>query len=322
MSRPIFSVFGATGTQGTRSTHLRFQTHSAESYYNAGSSVINAILTDGTFQARAITRNPTSSAAQALVKRGVDVVQGDTCADFQTLLDALQGSKVVFLVTVLVAFGATVDEKTQGINVVEAAKKAGVEFLVFSSLPSVVEVSQGKYKGVVHYDHKAQVEQYLKTAGLAHASVLAGSFLENLWTFGALKKAEPGYELSVPYPPGAKEIFTWGGRDVGVVALALAKAYASGNNTIVGKSYPIVNAWTTYTQFVKLIEQKLGVPVKFVQTPPSGVQSIDEMYAAHEEYEGLLGGTSIPSPDLVALGVQLGTLEEFLEEEVKTRFSA
>ncbi|CAK5277068.1 unnamed protein product [Mycena citricolor] len=302
MSRPVFSVFGATGTQG--------------------SSVINAILADGSFQARAITRNPASSATQALVKRGVEVVQGDTCADVHTLTQALRGSKAVFLVTVLVAFGASVDEKTQGINAIEAAKKEGVEFLVFSSLPSVIEVSKGKYNGVVHYDHKAEVEKHLKTAGLAHASILTGTFLDNLWTYNSLKKTESGYVLSASYPSDVKEIFTWSGRDVGVVSLALTKAYSSGNTSIVGKLYPIVNAWTTFSHFSKLIEEALGAPVKFIQAPPTGVQSLDEMFAAHEEYEGLLGGTPIPNPDFVGLGVQLGTLEQFLEEEVKTRFAA
>ncbi|CAK5278715.1 unnamed protein product [Mycena citricolor] len=302
MSHPIFSVFGATGTQG--------------------SSVINAILADGNFQARAITRDPASSAAQALLKRGVDIVKGDTCADADTLVDALRGSKAVFLVTVPAVFGAAADEKTQGINVIEAAKKAGVEFLVFSSLPSIIDASKGKYTAVAHYDHKAEVEQYLKTTGLAHASILTGSFLDNFWTYGALKKTETGYELSVSYPPAAKETFTWVGRDVGIVSLALAKAYVSGNTSVVGKSYPIVNVSTSFSHLSELIEKKLGVPVKYVQSPPSGLKSIDEMFAAHEEHEGFLGGTPIPNPDLVALGVQLGTLEQFLDVEVKTRFGA
>lgn len=40
-------------------------------------------------------------------------------------------------------------------------------------------------------------------------------------------------------------------------------------------------------------------------------------FAAHAEYDGLYTATPVPNPDLVALG---GTIDEFLESEVKPRF--
>lgn len=44
-------------------------------------------------------------------------------------------------------------------------------------------------------------------------------------------------------------------------------------------------------------------------------------YAALAEYSGLYTATPVPNPDLAALGVKFGTVEEFLETEVKPRFA-
>jgi hypothetical protein len=43
-------------------------------------------------------------------------------------------------------------------------------------------------------------------------------------------------------------------------------------------------------------------------------------FLAHAEYSGLYGTTPVPNPELVALGVKFGTVEEFMETELKPRF--
>lgn len=57
MSKPIAVIIGATGGQG--------------------GSVVESFLKDGTYQVRGVTRNVNSENAQALAKRGVEVVTGD-----------------------------------------------------------------------------------------------------------------------------------------------------------------------------------------------------------------------------------------------------
>lgn len=57
MSKPIAVIIGATGGQG--------------------GSVVDTFLADGTYQVRGITRNVNSANAQALHKRGVEVVSAD-----------------------------------------------------------------------------------------------------------------------------------------------------------------------------------------------------------------------------------------------------
>ncbi|KAJ7160621.1 hypothetical protein C8R43DRAFT_1124085 [Mycena crocata] len=305
-SSRIVSVFGATGRQG--------------------GSVIRAILKDGTFTPRAITRNPEAEGAQSLKALGVEVVKGDTL-DKASLVSALRGSEGVFGVTVAIlpleAEGEGPNEVMQGKNMVDAAKAAGVKFFVFSSLPSLFKRSNGKYKNALQYDQKADVEEYLKTSGLANASIHLGFFLENFWKFGFLKKTPTGFVLGIPNTEiTVRQDFTWAERDVGTVVLALLKNYTDASKGISGKTYPIVNAYLPYTELVERIGNALGEKVTFarVKPPGGGMIHANEMWEAQTEYNGILSQTPFPNPDLVALGVNLATLEDFLEAEIKPRF--
>lgn len=56
---------------------------------------MNAILRDKEFIPRAITRNPSSDAAQALAARGVEVVTGDMW-EKESIRKALTGCEAVF----------------------------------------------------------------------------------------------------------------------------------------------------------------------------------------------------------------------------------
>lgn len=63
-----------------------------------GSSVVKALLADGTFTPRAVTRNPSSEKALKLKQLGVEVVQGDLW-DVPSLKNAMSGAEGVFGVT-------------------------------------------------------------------------------------------------------------------------------------------------------------------------------------------------------------------------------
>ncbi|KAJ7160250.1 hypothetical protein C8R46DRAFT_1038537 [Mycena filopes] len=303
-SSRIVSVFGATGTQG--------------------SALVRALLKDATFTPRAISRNPDSEAALKLKAQGIQVVKGDSL-DKSSLVNALRGSEAVFSVTVpifpLKAEGEGPNEIVTGMNILDAAKEVGVKFFIYSSLPSISKISAGKYKNVLLYDQKAVVEERLRASGLANASIHVGGFLENYWKFGLLKKTATGFDVAVPnYSATDRQAFTWIERDVPTVVLALLKNYTDPSKGISGKTYPIVNATMPYAELAAMTGKALGVEVTFTSAPPKGMPPMDEMYSAHAEYSGLYTATPIPNPDLVALGVELGTIEEFLETEVKPRF--
>jgi uncharacterized protein YbjT (DUF2867 family) len=60
-----------------------------------GSSVLKAVLADGTFTPRAITRNPESDAAKKLSAQGIEVVKGDLF-NKESIIKAINGSQAVF----------------------------------------------------------------------------------------------------------------------------------------------------------------------------------------------------------------------------------
>ncbi|KAJ6585537.1 hypothetical protein B0H19DRAFT_1109978 [Mycena capillaripes] len=303
-SSRIVSVFGATGLQG--------------------SAVVRALLKDGTFTPRAIARNPDSEPALKLKELGVEVVKGDPL-DKASLAGVLRGSEAVFAFTApifpLKGDGEGPNEIAQGKNMVDAAKEASVKFFIFTSTPSIAKLSGGKYKNVIHYEQKAVVEDYLRASGLANASLHLGGFLENYWKFGNLKKTETGFDIAIPnFSTTDRQAFTWVEREVPAAVLALLKNYTDPSKAISGKVYPIVNANIPYSELAALTGKALGVEVTFTTAPPTGMVPMDEMFQAHAEYSGLYTATPVPNPDLVALGVKFGTIQEFLETEVKPRF--
>ena len=91
----IATVFLATGLQGMyracfRACGLHLMT-------SPGSSVIRALLKDGTFTPRAVTRDATSDAAQALLKQGCEVVEVQL-DNKESVKKAVTGAEVVALV--------------------------------------------------------------------------------------------------------------------------------------------------------------------------------------------------------------------------------
>ncbi|KAJ7210681.1 hypothetical protein B0H12DRAFT_408378 [Mycena haematopus] len=299
----IVSVFGATGLQG--------------------GALVEALLKDGTFVPRAISRDPESEASKRLKARGVQVVQGDTL-DKAGLVTALQGSEAVFAVTVPVFFLPDMEGKgelIQGRNIVDAAEEVGVKFFIWSSLPSVSKISGGKYRNVVQYDEKEAVREYLESSGMMHASLLLPGFLENLYSRPLMKKTDNGYDIAFPILKATDlNSYAWISRDVPAAAIALLNNYTNPAKHINGKTYPVVSVTISCAELAEMAGKVLGAKVTYTTLPPMGLAPMDEMFMATAEYSGLYTATPIPNPDLVALGIKLSTVEEFMEIELKPRF--
>ncbi len=63
-----------------------------------GGGVVDALIKDGSFNVRGVTRNADSAKAKALAARGVEVVQANQ-HDPDSVKDAVSGAYGVFLVT-------------------------------------------------------------------------------------------------------------------------------------------------------------------------------------------------------------------------------
>ncbi|KAJ7676843.1 hypothetical protein DFH06DRAFT_1266236 [Mycena polygramma] len=214
---PTIAIFGATGTQG--------------------SSVLEAVLADGKYTPRAVTRSLDTDASKALIARGVEVVVGD-------LWDKDE-----------VVFGVRKGEITQGKNLVDAAKQVGVKFFIWSSLPNVTKESNGLYKN-----------NYLKASGVPYAVLLTGWFLENLWKFGFLKKTATEYTIPISkYGPEDTQAATWVAHDLGAAAVALLTHYPDASKGVLRKSYPVISARFTYPELAAAIAAaKIGM---YTSTP-------------------------------------------------------
>jgi len=163
MASKLVVVFGATGNQG--------------------GSVIEAILRDpkasSKFKLRGVTRDTSKPASQSLAAKGVEMVAADL-SDKSSLSEAIRGAYAVFAVT---NYWDSMDadvETSQGKNLADVAKDADVQHFVWSTLPNVTKLTEGKLSKVYHFDSKAKVEDHIKSIGLPATFFLPGFYMSNI----------------------------------------------------------------------------------------------------------------------------------------------
>ena len=78
-------------------------------------------------------------------------------------------------------------EETQSKNIADAAKAAGA-FLIWSTLPSILEMSNGKLTKAALYEGKAAVDKYTKELGIPCAYFFPAPYMDLFKSFYAPKK--------------------------------------------------------------------------------------------------------------------------------------
>ncbi|PVF95815.1 NAD(P)-binding protein [Serendipita vermifera] len=222
-TKPIIVVFTATG--------------------KTGGGMIDAILEDGTFTARAVTRNPESEAAKAIAAKGVEVVKADL-DEPATLEAAIKGAYGVFGVTDF--WTSFHGEVQQGKNIVDAAKKAEVKHFVWVTLD---------HSGVPHWDTKAEVDDYLKDSGIPRTSLYTSWFAENIGSPFFPIKRQPSGELllDLTYKTDGQLGAIYAG-DIGKWGLVAFKD----PKTWVGKDMKVITEWITPREIAQIVEEELG----------------------------------------------------------------
>ncbi|EHA49387.1 hypothetical protein MCOR27_001382 [Pyricularia oryzae] len=194
-SKKIITVFGATGKQG--------------------GSIVEKFISDPKLKdewaVRGVTRDVSKDSAKALASRGVEVVSADM-DDKESVFKAVAGSHTVFSVTNYWEKLSKDGETQQGKNIADAAKEAGVQHFIWSTLINVTNVSKGKLTKVYHFDSKAEVDAYVRSLGIPTTFFLAGFYLsnfeapmwfrqtgpDNAWTFsmpGPITSPVPLYDV-------------------------------------------------------------------------------------------------------------------------------
>jgi uncharacterized protein YbjT (DUF2867 family) len=259
-NQKLIAVVGATGHQG--------------------GAVVRALQASGQFKVRALTRNP-----EKHPKLGDEVV----LADFnrpETLKAAFASTHGVFLVTN--AWEAGADEPKQAIAAVNAAKQAGVQHLIWSTLPNVETISSGKID-VPHFTAKAQVERAVSDAGFAyHTFVIAPFYYQNLQGAMAPQKlADGALGWTLPLDPERRVIHMGDITELGrIVAGAFAQPQLAGR----GEHLPLVGDFLSFNEVLTTLNRQ-GHKFSFKQVPREvfagwfpGAADIAAMLAYFEAY--------------------------------------
>jgi (4-alkanoyl-5-oxo-2,5-dihydrofuran-3-yl)methyl phosphate reductase len=167
--------------------------------------------------------------------------------DLETLVPALRAVEKVFLVTY---------ETQQDINILETAKRAGVQQIVKLS---TFEATEHKIKvGQWHYER----EELIRASGLDWTFLRPGMFMSNAIEWWAESIKGQG---SVFFPGGKKgRVAPIDPRDI--ASVAACSLTQPGHN---GKAYELTGPeLLTIGEMVQVISQVLGKPIQYRDIPP------------------------------------------------------
>lgn len=259
MSIPTIAVFGATGAQG--------------------GSVVRYLKNSGKYNVRALTRSPNKYEGPA-----DDAVAADLDNE-QSLSEALEGVYGVFVVTNFWQEGT--DEIAQAKAAVNAAKNAGVEHFVWSSLPNVEEISKGKWE-VPHFTNKARIDSIVRSTGFPlHTIVQPSFYFENL--IGNMAASDLGNGANgwaIPIDPKAKVIHMGAINEIG----NLVESVFSNPDQSNGKTLSMAGGLYSFSDVVDAFNQT-GEQYSAVQVPQDvyanffpGAAEIGQMLGYFEDH--------------------------------------
>jgi len=268
-----------------------------------GGAVIRHMLPKG-WKLRALTRNPASHTAKELARQGVEVVQADL-ENPGSLEAACRGIYGVYSVQDFWSVGAK-REIQQGKNLADAAKRAGVQHFVYSSVGGAE-----RNTGIPHWESKWEIEKHIRQLALPVTIFRPASFME---TYHILE-VEVGIlkgKLADPIR-GDKPYQTIATDNIGAfVALAFERP-----KDFLGLELEIAGSELTNLEAAKVFSRVLGKRVKFRKLPLPVVRLVlgKEFYAMfrwfnEEGYEADIAGLHRRYPE-----IHLHTLEEWLREE-------
>ncbi|MFH7017302.1 NmrA/HSCARG family protein [Flavobacterium sp. FlaQc-47] len=290
MEKKTIVVIGATGAQGK--------------------GIVNALEKEGSFNVRAITRNPEKYSGNAN-----EAVYADL-TDLQSLKNAFKNAYGVFAVT---NFWEGADEIAQGKNAIEAAKQTGVQHFIWSTLPDVDIISKGSFE-VPHFTLKAKVDNLVKSAGFKYSTFVQPPFYYQNFVgmLGPQPKQDGTTGWTFPIDPTKKAIHMSDINDLGkVVAGAFLQPEKAGNGSYLSLA-------TDLYSFNDIIEayKSNGKEYSFSQVPAEvfatffdGAKELAEMFGYFEKHT-YMGPDSVSQIEMakeIAVG-EFVPLEQWLSK--------
>jgi len=167
--------------------------------------------------------------------------------DRAAMTKALAGAKRVFIVT-----GHNPSSAAQQINVIDAAKAAGAEYIVkISGGRAVTGPNVESVNGRAHF----AIEEHLKSCGLQWCILSPGLFMQNM--LGQAANIKQG-KIVQPWP-----------KDLSVALIDVRDTGALGARVLrdpgkhAGKIHSFTGAATTYGEFADVIAEELGKPISY-----------------------------------------------------------
>jgi uncharacterized protein YbjT (DUF2867 family) len=239
-----------------------------------GGAVVRHLRDDG-FAVRALTRDPDSDKARALRTQGIEVVRGDL-SERASLDAALSGAYGAF--SMATPFEQGMDaEVVQGKTLGDAAKAAGVQHYVYSSVGGAERQS-----GVPHFDTKWQVEEHLRSLDLPLTIVRPVYFFENFGGWGLQpNEGGEGYTLAMPLAPET----TLQSVAVDDIGAFVAKAFAMASESA-GREFELAGDELSLAGYAAAIGRDLGAPVGYFQVPWEAIKAQSEdIYLMYRYFE-------------------------------------
>ncbi|KAL8931965.1 MAG: hypothetical protein Q9211_006616 [Gyalolechia sp. 1 TL-2023] len=250
----ILTVFGATGNQG--------------------GSVIATVLghpkLSSEYKLRAVTRDPSKASGKALAEKGVEVVKADLL-DKASVVKAVEGSHAVFGVTNYWEIFSKDAEMTQGRNIADASKAAGVSLLIWSTIPHGTKTTNGKLSHLPHFDSKAEVGEYIREQNIPFTFLHAGFFMTNVSNIppGIQKvQSDAGNTLAWNLNPDTKIPMFDAAADTGKFVAGILLHQPE----LLGKDIYGATGWYTPTDVVNAIEEVSGTKTTYQQVPDKTFQ--------------------------------------------------
>jgi uncharacterized protein YbjT (DUF2867 family) len=200
------------------------------------------------------------------------------------------------------AEGGVAAELQQGKAVADAALQAGVSHLVYSSVGGAERGT-----GIVHFESKWQIEEYLRALHLPVTILRPVFFMSNL-QYATSVEADGILVVSQALRPEVR-LQMIAAEDIGKFA-ALAFAHPE---SFLGKAIEIAGEELTLAEIAESIERVTGKPTRFVELPLEQLRRFDAETAMMHEWFNQ-SGYQADIPALRQLHPDLLTLEAWLKQ--------
>jgi hypothetical protein len=263
--KKIIVVSGATGHQG--------------------GSVIDGLTKDSRFLnnyvIRGITRDPDSPRCRSWEKLGVKFWKADL-SNPSSLDEALTGASHFFMLTD--AYDPTQYNEKElqvGKQLVDELIKKNVPNIIFSTLPNVEKISNGKCN-VPFFTNKAKIEEYIRSNKDKFTTiqfVTPTFYFQNFFELGKLNSDGTELQFKLPLNPNTRIV----AQDIHDLAKVVPEMILFPERTH-GKIIPLVGEHLQIQEYVNLIGEVLGIRARFEGVTPDQYRKLNANFPMVEEW--------------------------------------